>query len=254
MDLPPRRGRAPPPAAHRRHQRRPALSPRAIYDFGHILHEIQLNAWVLAYRNNLGSDFLSWDGETTIEPPPTTRHDQLRIDDDWSAEGLRDPRPRPVWPDAVLEVSGDSGPTGTRLLLIEYDSTRRVDKNYEKFRRYDAFLTWWWRHAPFTERDSPPFVLFICQDKQQRAQFVAAAGRELTGHRWHPSVHPKDHKYVGRERTLFCVEHDAHAGVLEAWRLPAFPPGHQARTGGLRRVRIAPTTAPDAPTTVCRPT
>jgi hypothetical protein len=234
--------------AGQRHRR------RAIYDFGHVLHEIQLNAWVLAYRRTLGDDLLSWDGETTIEPPPSTRHDQLRLDDDWSAEGLRDARPRPIWPDAVLEVSGDADTNSSRLLLIEYDRTRRVDKNYQKFRRYDAFLTWWWRHSDFAGRDAPPFVLFVCQDEQQRAQFVTAADRELTGHRWHPSVDPTRYQYVGREHILFCAEPDAHAGVLEAWRLPAFPPGHQGRTAGLRRVRIAPTTPPDAHTTVCHPT
>ena len=105
-----------------------------------------------------------------------------------------------------------------------------------------------------TRLDAPPFVLFICQDEPQRAQLVAAADRELTGHRWHPSVDPTRYQYVGRERLLFCAEPDAHAGVLEAWRLPAFPPGHQARTGGLRRVRIAPGTPPHAPTRVRRPT
>ena len=45
--------------AGQRHRR------RAIYDYGHVLHEIQLNAWVLAYRRALGDDLLSWDGETS---------------------------------------------------------------------------------------------------------------------------------------------------------------------------------------------
>ncbi|MEJ7715071.1 MAG: hypothetical protein WKF40_04925 [Thermoleophilaceae bacterium] len=30
-----------------------------------------------------------------------------------------------------------------RTIFIEYDRTRRVDKNFEKFRRYDTFLCWW---------------------------------------------------------------------------------------------------------------
>jgi hypothetical protein len=123
-----------------------------------------------------------------------------------------------------------------------------------KLRRYDAFLTSWWRHTHLAGRDAPPFVLFICQDEPQRAQFLAAADRELTGHRWHPSVDPTRYQYVGRERILFCAEPDARAAVLEAWRLPAFPPGHQARTGGLRRVRIAPTTPLHTPTTARHPT
>jgi len=217
---------------------------RRIYDFGHILHEIQLNAWVLAYRRTLGKGLLSWDGETTIEPSSPARHDQMRLDNDWSAEDLRDPRARPIAPDAVLEVAGDPGSSGTRLLLLEYDRTRRIDKNYEKFRRYDTFLTRWWRHTDLADRGMPPFVLFICQDEQHRAMFLDAADRELTGHRWHPSVDPEQYEYVGRRQILFAVEADAHAGRLEAWRLPTFPPGHRARRPGLRRVRIAPAASP----------
>jgi len=38
---------------------------------------------------------------------------------------------------------------------------------------------------------------------------------------------------------LFAVEQDAHRGHLEAWRLPAFPPGHPERTPKVDRVRLA---------------
>jgi hypothetical protein len=88
--------------------------------------------------------------------------------------------------------------------------------------------------------DQPPFVLFICQDESQRGQFLSAADPELTGHRWHPSAPPEQHDHVGRRRILFAVERDAHDGVLEAWRLPAYPPGHPARRPEVRRVAIAP--------------
>src|SRR4051812_27325014 len=37
---------------------------RTIIDYGRVLHEIQLNAWVLAYRRGLGNGFLTWEGET----------------------------------------------------------------------------------------------------------------------------------------------------------------------------------------------
>jgi hypothetical protein len=72
----------------------------------------------------------------------------LKVGDYWSAEGLRDPRPRLVRPDAVLEVTRPNG-DGSRVIFIEYDRTRRVDKNHEKFRRYDTFLCWWWQHTSF---------------------------------------------------------------------------------------------------------
>ena len=216
---------------------------RLIFDFGHVLHELQLNAWVLAYKRALDAGFLAWDGETTIEPPPGLRPGE-RLDDDWSAEGLSDPRPRPVCPDAILEVAGDEPTSPTRLLLIEYDRTRRLDKNYEKFRRYETFLTWWWQRTHLADRQVPPFVMFVCQDEHHREDFMAAADRELTGHRWHPDVGPDRYEYVGRHRILFATELNAHQGSLEAWRLPAFPPRHRARAAGARRVWIAPISRP----------
>ncbi|HEX8745176.1 MAG TPA: replication-relaxation family protein [Thermoleophilaceae bacterium] len=212
------------------------FAPRAVYDYGHVLHELQLNAWVLAYRRAVGDALVSWEGETHIEPPRAARRAQLRLEDDWSVEGLRDARARPLRPDAVLEIARDAREVQT--FLIEYDRTRRVDKNFEKFRRYDAYLTWWWRHTVSIDHGGPPFVLFVCQDEGQRERFLATADEELTGHRWHPSAPPDRHEHAGRRRILFAVEQDAHAGVLEAWRLPPFPSGHPARHGEVRRVRI----------------
>ena len=56
--------------------------------------------------------------------------------------GLRDERVRSVRPDAVIDADDHDGTPHT--LFIEYDRTRRLDKNFEKFRRYDTFLCWWW--------------------------------------------------------------------------------------------------------------
>lgn len=214
------------------------FAPRRVYDYGHVLHELQLNAWVLAYRRALGSALVSWEGETDIEPPAEARRGPPRLAGDWSAKGLREPRARLVRPDAVLEIERDDGEDGNRTFLIEYDRTRRVDKNYGKFRRYDAFLTWWWRQTELADRGEPPFVLFICQDQHQREQFMAAADRELTGHRWHPSAPPDRYEYGGRRGILFALERDMHGELLEAWRLPAFPPEHPNRVAEVRRVRL----------------
>jgi hypothetical protein len=214
--------------------------PRTIYDYGRVLHELQLNAWILALRRTVGATLESWHGELDIVPPPQIRRPQLRFDDDWSAEDLRDARARLIRPDAVLEIARENG-DAPRTILVEYDRTRRVDKNYDKFRRYDAFLCWWWRDTTYGARPAPPFVLFICQTHEQREQFLAVADHELTGHRWHPSADPEQHDYVGRRQILFAVEHDAHAGLLEAWRLPAFPRGHPARAAAVRRMSLAPT-------------
>lgn len=209
---------------------------RTVYDYGRVLHELQLNAWVLAYRRAAGGALLNWDGETDIDPPIAAKRGHLRLDGDWSAKGLYDPRARLVRPDSVLEVV--DADDRVRMFLIEYDRTRRVDKNFGKFRRYDAFLTWWWRETNYADADEPPFVVFVCQDEQQRLDFMGVADRELTGHRWHPSLRPEQHEYPGRRRILFVVERDIHAGNLDASRLPAFPPDHPARTSEVRRVRL----------------
>jgi hypothetical protein len=213
---------------------------RDVYDYTYVLHDLHLNSWVLAYRRTLEEALIEWHGETAIEPPSAARKSQLRLDDHWSAEGLKAPGPRTVAPDAVLEIAR-SDSDGSRIFLIEYDRTTRVDKNYEKFRRYDAFLTWWWRHTAFTDGGEPPWVLFVCQDESHRDRFLAAADRDLTGRLWHPSASPSEAHYLGRRRTLFACEPDAHAGVLEARRVPAFPPGHPHRGGApvlSRRVRL----------------
>lgn len=212
---------------------------RPIVDYSGVVHDIQLNAWILAYRRALGDAFIGWDGETTIDPPRGLRREQERFDDDWSPEGLHDERPRSIRPDAVLEIAGDTPDAPSRLVFVEYDRTRRLDKNYGKFHRYDAFLTWWWHHTPLGSRESPPFVLFVCQDDEQRDLFLDAADRQLSGHRWHPDVSPERYEYVGRQRMLFATEIDAHALALEARRVPAFPRGHASRRRGARGVRIA---------------
>lgn len=210
---------------------------RAIYDFGHVLHELQLNAWVLAFRRAAGKSLVAWHGETDIAPPREAAQGQLRLQDDWSAEDLRDDRARLVRPDAVLEVQRKAREE-IRTILVEYDRTRRVDKNYDKFRRYDAFICCWWLHSPYRTQSSPPLVLFVCQTPHQRQQFLTAADRELTGHRWHPSARHEQHDYVGRRHLLFALEHDAHAGVLEAWQLPRFPPAHPSRDRAVHRVSL----------------
>jgi hypothetical protein len=213
---------------------------RAVHDYGRVVHDLQLNGWVIAYRRLIGDALLRWEGETDIEPPKAARTLQLRLDDNWSAQALRDPKPRLLRPDALLELPRRGG--GTHTFLIEHDRTRRVDKNYDKFRRYDSFLCWWWRHHPdWAERADAPFVLFICQDEDQRDLFLAAADRELTGQLWHPMVASDRHVHVGRRRILFACEIDIHAARQEAWRLPALPPGHPRRRGrdaDVRAVRL----------------
>jgi hypothetical protein len=225
-------------AARQRYER------RDVYDYTYVLHDLHLNSWVLAYRRTLQDALTQWDGETAIGPPAPARNSQLRLEDSWSVEGLHAERPRGVVPDAVLEIARPDRDR-SRIFLIEYDRTTRVDKNYEKFRRYDAFLTWWWRHTHYAEHGEPPYVLFVCQDETHRDKFLAAADRDLTGRLWHPSADPSEQQHPGRRRTLFACEPDTHAGVLEARRVPAFPPGHPSRRGPLGEARAVRLPGPD---------
>ncbi len=214
---------------------RARYQPRVLHDYSYVVHDLQLNAWILAYRDLLGDTLVEWRGETPIHPPPKRRQSQLALANDWTAEGLQDPAARPVFPDAVLEIKRpDAQPPWT--FLLEHDRTRRVDKNFDKFRRYDTYLTAW--HAGFARLgdDDSPYVLFICQDHDQRELFMAAADHELTGHRWHP-VTPDQHEYVGRKRILFATELDIHTGNVEARRLPPYPPRHPARSGRDAEIR-----------------
>ncbi|MBJ7329167.1 MAG: replication-relaxation family protein [Solirubrobacteraceae bacterium] len=209
---------------------------RTIYEYGRVLHDLQLNAWVLAYRRVADEAFLAWEGETDIDPPTATKRGQPRLEGDWSAKGLRDQQAKLVRPDAVLELEDHDDQQ--RTFLVEYDRTRRVDKNFGKFRRYDAFLNWWWPETRYGDREQPPFVLFVCQDEDQRRDFMAVADHDLTGHRWHPSIGPDEHEYVGRRHTLFVVEREMHERGCDAWRLPAVPPNHSGRVPEVRRVSL----------------
>jgi hypothetical protein len=210
--------------------------PRVVYDYGHVLHEIQLNAWVLALRRALGPQLAGWGGERDVHPPREAKDEEHRFPSGWSCKELVDGRPKLVRPDAVLHVKRVDEPERVDSFLIEFDRTRRVDKNFEKFRRYDTFLTWWWRFLPEARDRDVPFVVFVCQDAEQRERFFYVEDCQVTGYRSHPSADLSEHDYVGRRRILFCAEPDMHAGDLEAWRLPAVPPRHPLRHDGVRQV------------------
>jgi Replication-relaxation len=217
--------------------------PRRLYDFGYVLAALHLNGWVLAVRRQAGLAFLGWDGERRIDAERRRRlpgdDGRWRLGDDRSVRGLLDARERPVCPDAVIELARSDG-VGKNGFLIEWDRTVRLDRHFDKFRRYDAFLCgWWWRCPREAVDEEPPFVVFVCQDERQRELFMRAADSELTGHHWHPSIDPEQHEYVGRRRILFALDRDAHAGSLEVWRLPKFPAGHPSRDPRVRRVLLS---------------
>ena len=81
--------------------------PREVYDYGHVLHELQLNAWGSHTAGPLETFFCLGRERRTSSDRARRGAQQgvLRVGDYWSAESLRDPRPRLVRPDAVLEVA-----------------------------------------------------------------------------------------------------------------------------------------------------
>ena len=131
------------------------FQPRQLLDYSYVVHDLQLNAWIIAYRNLLGDQLIDWHGETPIHPPPKRQQATLALAEDWTPEGLKDPEPKPVFPDAVLTIQRAGGPAPWTL-LIEHDRTRRVDKNFDKFRRYDTYLTAWHHHATLAQPDDDP--------------------------------------------------------------------------------------------------
>ena len=105
-------------------------------------------------------------------------------------------------PDALLDVAAADGDV---RVFVEYDRTRRVDKNYDKFRRYEALLAVWWRATDL----GCPYVVFVCQDAEHRRRFMLR--RRQRAHR--PPVRAarrtaREERYPARDRTLFVLESD----------------------------------------------
>jgi hypothetical protein len=188
--------------------------PRAIGDFKTVLHALQLNAWVIAYRALAGERLRDWHGEpdSRIEFSPDARR---RIADRSDVSGLQLERPQPIWPDAALDLERSDG--GVSTFLIEFDRTQRPDKNRSKFLRYDALLCSWWRETVYGERGGRPLAVFVCQDEASLEAFMRAADDAFTG-RTNGEAH------AGRERTLFVLEQDVHRGSPRAWLLPEEQP------------------------------
>ena len=106
-------------------------------------------------------------------------------------------------------------------LFVEYDRTRRMDKNYDKFCRYEALLAGWWTHALPAETQRPA-VVFICQDDEHRERFLAAADWQLTAHqtRW-AELNP-EREYAVRDRfvVLLSGRLTAPHGIEKPRQLP----------------------------------
>lgn len=206
-----------------------------IFDYRYVIHDLKVNEWVLRLRELLGDRLLDWAGpdESLMRPPKGAS--RVGAEDGLAdVFGIRDDAIRPVQPDAVLEVvDGD----GEISLLLEYDRTRRVDKNYDKFCRYEALLAGWW-HRVMPAGARRPAVLFICQDREHLQRFIAAADHQLTAHQRSWAALNAAAEYPARDRMLFAVEDEIRAGRAEALRPPHHPPTVGGRNNRVRRVRL----------------
>ena len=209
------------------------FAPRreAIFDYRYVIHDLRTNEWVLRYRELLGDRLLDWAGpdESRFEPPKKRRDEEyldrataILSDCGWYANDVPDEDFRPVQPDAMLDIAAAEGDA---RVFVEYDRTRRVDKNFDKFLRYQTLLVVWWR----TTQLGCPYVVFVCQDAEHRRRFVHAADPELTGNLNHGTGQYREERYVARDRTLFVLESDIRDGKTTALALPALPPRHEQR-------------------------
>jgi hypothetical protein len=219
------------------------FAPRreAIFDYRYVIHDLRTNEWVLRYRELLGDRLLDWAGpdESRFEPPKKSRDEEYMSratailgDCGWHANDVPDEYFRPVQPDALLDVAALDH--GVRV-FVEYDRARRVDKNYDKFLRYETLLVVWWRAADL----GCPYVVFVCQDVEHRRRFMLAADTELIGHLSARTEKGLEERFTARDRTLFVLEGDIRNGAPTAYKLPALPPRHEQRSDPATPRRVA---------------
>ena len=204
--------------------------PIAHADFTRVVHDLQTNAWVIAYRTLLGARLVEWQGpeEATLEPPAHVRREAK---EPWGRPGLSLHEPRRVVPDAGLLVSLPDDRLAA--LLVEFDRTGRPDKNHQKFLRYDALLSWWWVDTDLGMAGATPLVVFVCQDYAQLRRFAIAADAALTAK---SVLNGREHP--GRQRICFALERDVHEGRLDALQVPSIPPDERKATADPRRIQL----------------
>lgn len=196
-----------------------------LFDYRYVIHDLRVNEWVIRFRELAGDSLFGWRGpdEAVIEPP--RRLQEINAHAEGYYGDLDHNAVRPIQPDARLDVADTEGDL---MMFVEYDRTRRVDKNYDKFRRYEAFLTGWWRMA--IGDWLPPVVVFVCQDEDHQLRFLRAADHELVAYFSPRYSGAADYRYPARERMVFALEEDIHRGRAAAMRVPPWPHGHQRRT------------------------
>jgi hypothetical protein len=213
--------------------------PRHVTEYSVVEHDLQVNAWVMAYRALSGNRMIEWFGPDQGRIDVPTKYEDRRFrrvelqDASLALSGYRRPRDlrlkhfAPVVPDATITLFSHA--SGSELdLLVELDRTRRPTKNLDKLRRYDAFLVAWcgmtdrYRHSA-----ELPLVIFVCPGAGEAMSLMRAADCEVTGLHAQPGTRPDTWRAPGRERMLFAAEEDVHHGAARAWMLPRVSPAER---------------------------
>jgi len=220
---------------------------RSLADYRVLEHLLQTNAWVLAYRARVGEHVVDWRGEHEgrLEVPtklsegrrvPVVARD-LKLERYMRVRDLRLKDFAPVCPDATVTMEMPAADRSFDL-MIELDRTQRPAKNFDKFRRYDALITGWWKAVErYRRMRESAAVVFVCVDEEQAFSFMRAADKEVTGRLATPGTPESSWARPGRERMLFAAERDVHEGNLRAWKLPAEPAAGGAELA-VRKVRL----------------
>ena len=168
---------------------------RHVTEYSVVEHDLQVNAWVFAYRSLVGENLIDWlgpdqgriDVPTTYEPHKR-RFRRVELEDvTLASDGHHHPSDLrldhfgPLFPDATLNLYCDA--IGAEVdLLVELDRTRRATKNVDKLHRYDAFLTAWCRVSDrYRHAKEFPWVIFICPGEREAESLMRVADREVTG-------------------------------------------------------------------------
>jgi hypothetical protein len=208
---------------------------RHVRDYGVILHDLQVNAWVMAYRELAGDRVIDWLGpdQGRLDVPTVYENrrfrpitaEEVEISTYSYARDLRlGEHLRPVVPDATLRLYLEKGACDLDL-LIELDRTRRPIKNIDKLHRYDALLTAWWRsHERYRSAKKGPAVVFVCVDEEAAFNLMETAHKEITGRIARTGTPQETWRSPGRSSMFFVAEEDIHDGSMRAWMLSKDPP------------------------------
>jgi Replication-relaxation len=205
----------------------------------YVLHNLHAAGWALAAAHALGDAARRVHGgrevSCALRPPRgLTGRSDVAIRGNRSVGDLRLERFSPIWADARLDVHV-RGHHMTHW-YIECDRTGRPSKNSTKFAAYDAMFNGWGQ-ALRSYQQHLPIVIFVCMNERSVLAHLTAADRELTG--WVAGLVGKleDRVYIGRQRTWFVTELDAHRGSLRAWRVPDLPPIARQQLGYPNKMR-----------------